>query len=107
MQTAKIKVRQLRKIFHEQKTVWLDRKKSRQELAPARAIHKCYDIVCDIEARRPDSGTVDKNPGAKILFVSGSRAFLTLNGQLRPTHMALARYSEGEIRSITEFASAD
>lgn len=107
LQSAKFKVRQLRKTFHDHKAAWLDRKKSRQELAPARAIHKCYDIVVDIEARRPDSGRVEKNPGSKLLFVNGARAFFTLGGQLRPTHVATSRYSPEELQSIVEYASAD
>lgn len=78
-------------MFHENKTAWLDRKKTRRELAPARALHRAYDIVSDIEPRRPHTAVVNKNLGAKLLFVNGNRCLFTIQGQLRPTHRALSR----------------
>lgn len=82
-------------------------KKTRAELAPARAIHRCGEIVQDLEARRPDGQRVEKNAGSKVVCVGGNRAFFTLHGQMKATCWATKRYAPQEVESVLEYSAAD
>lgn len=107
LQQAKLKTRGIRKTWVEGKSAWLDFKKSREELAPARTIHRCAELVEDVEMRRPDRGEVVKNVGAKLVMVNQQRCFYTVGGVLKATHFAAKRYSDAELASIVDFSSAD
>lgn len=107
LQAAKMKVRQARVTCVDAKYVWLDVKKTRAELAPARAIHRCGEIIQDLESRRPGGHRVEKNVGSKVVCVGGSRAFFTLHGQMKATYWATRRYAPQEVESVLEYSAAD
>lgn len=71
LQTAKGKMRNSRQSIVPGKSIWLDVKKTCEELAPARAIHRAFDILTDIESRREDCAMLDKNVGGKLIFPNG------------------------------------
>lgn len=104
---AKMKIRGNKTNWVDGKPAWLDYKKSMEELAPARTIHRCAELVQDVELRRPDRGDVVKNAGAKLVTVNHQRCFYTVGGVLKPTHFAVKRYREAELRSIIDFSTAD
>lgn len=70
LQAAKAKMRNAHQSVIPGKTIWLDVKKTREELAPARAIHRAYEILTDPKGRREDSAMLDKNVGSKVIFCS-------------------------------------
>lgn len=87
--------------------VWMDRKKSRQEMRPARIIHKTAEILESFEWDRPNAGRVEKNVGSKYVSVDGFRMFYTLRGALMHTVHASLRYSADELDQIRGFAQED
>lgn len=105
---AKTKVRSLhQQIQSELNHVWLDVRKSREELRPARLIHRATEILTEIEARSHHAKQVFKHIVSKCISVGDYKAFFTLKGPLKPSMSASMRYSETELSNICEYANSD
>lgn len=87
----KIRLRGLRKAFEEGRPVWIDHKKTREQLRPARTIHRGAECLEDLERSRPDAAKVVKDLARRQLLVNGSKAFWLCEGFLRPTVWATMR----------------
>lgn len=99
MQEAKSRIRAAN-VMHTDKAVWLDRKKTGEEMRPARVIRRAAEYCDQVELGKADPQSVLKKVGSKIIEVGGTRACFALKGELRPTLYAALRYSAGEIRAI-------
>eukprot|EP00973_Karenia_brevis_P088935 12334870-Karenia_brevis.AAC.1 len=53
--------------------VWLDRAKTRQELRPARLIHRIGDYLADVECEKNSSLNVEKIMNGKYIKVGGQK----------------------------------
>lgn len=91
----------------EERRVWLDIKKSRSELRPARLIHRAAELLQQFEAERVDAKPIDKNAGAKHIDIGGNRAFFSLRSELKATAWAQQRYAEAQLTALREYAEAD
>lgn len=105
LQAAKAKMRNTRQSVMPGKTIWLDMKKTREELAPARAIHRACEILTDLEGRREDTAMLDKNVGSKGIFCNGQRAWYRIKSVLKSTIAAQWRYTAAEIASVSDYAA--
>lgn len=103
----KIKLRAQGKSFMAGRQVWLDHKKTREQLRPARTIHRGAECLEDLERSRPDGSVVYKDLARRTLSVAGSKAFWFCNGSLRATVWGAMRYTADEIDMITEYANTE
>lgn len=85
----------------------MDRKKSRQEIRPARIIHRAAEILENFEWDRPNAGRIGKHVGSKYISIDGIRMFYMLRGELMHTVHAALRYSKDELDQIRGFAQGD
>lgn len=103
----KIRLRGLRKAFEEGRPVWIDHKKTREQLRPARTIHRGAECLEYLERSRPDAAKVVKDLARRQLLVNGSKAFWLCEGFLRPTVWATMRYTTQEIEMLTAYANTE
>jgi len=85
--------------------MWLDIEKSRKELAPARLIHRAFDMVTELEGARPDGKTdIEKKMNGKQIKVGGTTLVCwSFHGQLQWSNWAQKRYSAEEIQQVTAY----
>eukprot|EP00973_Karenia_brevis_P005532 753406-Karenia_brevis.AAC.1 len=76
--------------------VWLDRAKTRQELRPARLIHRMGDYLADVEREKNSSLHVEKIVNRKYIKVGGQKMCYSLRGAINWTSHAKTRYSDEE-----------
>jgi hypothetical protein len=107
LQAARLQVRSLGREFDAGKPSWLDAKKERAELKPARVIHRIAEVLQEFENNRDDKGEVKKDTIGKTVSVSGHRACFTLNGSLKWSAWAVARYPQSELEWAQAFAESD
>lgn len=88
---AKHKIRCLGKRFVVGKSVWLDVNKSKAELNPSRCIHRCLEVIQEVERQHgPDPAAYNKFMASKtikkgellIAFVARGILQLSVQGQL-------------------------
>lgn len=103
---AKFRVRAARIVFAE-KAAWLGRKKTREEMRPARGIHRAAEYLDQVELDKAYPQSVVQNVGSRIIEVGTTRAFYTIKGELKPTVYASLRYTSDELKATKEFAEAD
>ena len=53
--------------------MWLDAKKERSELRPARLVHRAAECLEDVEASREDKAPIVQDLIGKVIKVGGSR----------------------------------
>ena len=103
LQKTKLLVRAANATGLQGKLIWLDARKTRLEMKPARVIHRAAQMLTDFEANRVQGGEllVNKNMAAKFLFNNNGRILYTLKGKLLWAPEGLARY-DAEQRNIVE-----
>jgi hypothetical protein len=70
LMAAKAKVRALNKAYDGGRSVWMDAKKTREEMQPARMVHRGHEYLSDVVSGRTDGRyKFSKNPGAKTISV--------------------------------------
>jgi hypothetical protein len=107
LQAARLQVRSLNREFDVGKPCWLDAKKERAELRPARIIHRIAQVLQELENGRDDKGEVKKDTIGKIVSVGGHRACFTLHGSLKWSAWSVARYPQSELEWAQAFAESD
>ena len=60
LQTARLAVKPLDRTYSDGRYVWLDAKKERNELKPARVVHRMADALEDVESQQDPPLTVEK-----------------------------------------------
>ena len=56
--------------YDGRRLVWIDAKKSREEMVPARMTHRLHEYLADIASARSNGAWVfSKNPGARTMHV--------------------------------------
>ena len=103
LQKTKLLVRAANATGLQGKLVWLDARKTRLEMKPARVIHRAAQMLSDFEGNRVQGGEllVNKNMAAKFLFNTNGRILYTLRGKVLWAPEGLARY-DAEQRNIVE-----
>ena len=71
LQEAKLKVRTLSKVYHQERQVWLDASKSREELAPNRYLHRMATHLELLQNMKQDPEPVIKNVPTKTMTIGG------------------------------------
>ena len=100
LQRARLLVRSLRKTFSDDRVVWLDVKKSREEMRPARIVHRMAECVTDFEASQSSPLAVDKQLNGKYIKVGTDRIGQVIRGEWKWFPFAKGRYSS----ELLEFA---
>jgi len=104
LQRARLQMRSKNIVMHEQRVVWIDARKDRAELRPGRIIHRCQDVVSDIELQKGTGAEVTKCLMRRIGFVAGNKAFYTVRGELKITEWGKQRYNDDEQLMVKGFA---
>lgn len=86
--------------FEAGRHAWLDHKKTREQLRPARMAHRAADVTEDVEQSRADAASVTKNMATGVVSVGGSDAFWVYHGGVRPIWSSL-RHMEGDVSMRT------
>jgi len=103
---AKFAIRDLNKSYREGKTVWLDVKKDREELRPARIVHRISDLISEAESGREDKLPVDKVLNGKYVKVGDDKAGYCAKGLWVWTTFSTSRYTQ-EFRDMAKAFAED
>ena len=106
LQKAKFSVRALEASFTNDKPVWLDVRKDREELRPARVVHRITDLITEAESGRSDKMPVEKFLNGKYVKVGTERAGYTNKGSWVWTSFANGRYNQ-EFRDMAKAFAED
>ena len=106
LQKAKLLVRAANATGLQGKLVWLDARKTRLEMKPARVIHRAAQMLSDFESNRTQGEEllVNKNMAAKFLFNSRGRILYTLRGKVLWAPEGMARYDADQRNIVEGFA---
>jgi len=106
LQQAKMTLRSIKLKYHGDKPVWLDAKKTREELRPARVVHRITELIQEAESGKPDPMHVEKFLNGKYVKVGDERAGFTCRGAWMWTQWARNRY-EQEFRDMAKAYAED
>ena len=87
--------------------IWLDAAKTRAELKPARIIHRAYTAITEQEKDQTEPKTIEKNLRGKQIKTGNIVLAFTLNGQLKWTAAARARYTEETCEMLAGWIEAE
>eukprot|EP00973_Karenia_brevis_P000502 70737-Karenia_brevis.AAC.1 len=76
--------------------VWLDRAKSREELKPARLVHRLHEYVSDVVKAWPGGGNGTKHMNGKYVNLNGARIAFSCKGRVIWTATGMSKFSEEE-----------
>eukprot|EP00969_Alexandrium_andersonii_P263192 11634234-Alexandrium_andersonii.AAC.1 len=80
---ARLAVRSISAIFTDGRYVWLDVKKTAEEMRPARMTHRAHEALSDIAGSAGDTHDITKNMRAKTVESQGKRVGYSLRGEWR------------------------
>jgi hypothetical protein len=92
--------------FNKDKQVWLDMKKDREELRPARVVHRITELIMEAESGKSDSMEVEKFLNGKYVKVGDNRAGFTAKPFRIWTQWGCNRYSQ-EFREMAKAYAED
>jgi hypothetical protein len=111
LQQAKSRVRAAAKKYDDRRDVWLDARKTREEMQPARMVHRIHEVLQDLAAgRSAGRWTMQKSPGARTVSVSiidNPNTIVmarVMNGKIRWQPWGLEHLTEHERVTAEEFA---
>jgi hypothetical protein len=107
LQTARMAIKALRCEFSAGRVAWLDAKKERAEMKPARVVHRLADFLQDIENTREEKFEVEKVMNGKFVKINGQRVGFTLRGEWQWTAWACSRYSVETMEMAKAYAEGD
>jgi hypothetical protein len=107
LQELRLAVRALDKAFSDGRSVWLDVKKKRHEMRPARLTHRATEALEELELDKEDAMTVTKIMNGKSVKVGSCRAAYVAGGLLRWTAFATTRYTIEELAVAKAFAEEE
>lgn len=87
--------------------MWLDKKKSKEQLKPARAIHKTAECIEDLEHQRADGYAVHKDLAKRTVSVGACRAFWHGDGRIHATVWASLRYTPEELEMALAYGNSE
>ena len=103
---ARHRVRAAKIAFHGTRLAWLDARKERSELRPARVVHRGFEATTVLETRRQSRSDVRKDTRQKSIKLSDDGClFYGVGGTLRATDLARQRYSEQDLEWVLAFAN--
>ena len=86
------------------KNVWLDAKKSRAEMKPARLVHRIAQVLQDFEDGRPDTQALEKNMVGKNVRIPAGQLGWSRAGVWIWTGLAKARYTTEQLDIAKSYA---
>ena len=112
LQRARVLVRAIQKSFSQDdggrnRFVWLDVKKTTEEMRPARIVHRVAEAIQEIEATQSAPLQVDKKLYGKIVEVGGRKVGQVRNGTWVWLPFACNRYSQEQRENAKAIAEAD
>ena len=107
VKTRCLAVTALNKQYVSGKYAWLDAKKERSEMKPARMMHCVHDLLVDIETSREDKAVVEKDPKGKIVKAGGKRIGFSLRGVWWWTEEANKRYSTEQLKLAAAYVDEE
>ena len=112
LQSAKVRVRSQMKQFEEcpRNKAWLDAKKERSELRPARMCHRLHDVLGHVEEKRGGDhqpAELDKNMMQKTISANKTRVALIIKGSVMWTEAGKRWYSAEGMALATSYAEDD
>jgi hypothetical protein len=107
LQFARARIKALRQLGATNHVIYLDVKKSRREMRPARLLKRALESLTDLESCRSDKIELQVNMGAK--FIKGPLRWICFvaRGQLHWTDYGNSRYSDQERELIESFAESE
>ena len=107
LQKAKMSFRALKHEFVSGKVVWLDVKKDREEMRPARVVHRITELIEEAESARDDRLPVEKVLNGKFVKLGPQRAGYVSKGNWVWTALAVSRYPQEFRDMATAYAEDD
>ena len=87
---ARPAIRELNISFIEERHVWMDAKKTRASIYPARIVHRMAEVLADIEATMTSPSKIVKFLKGKFINVGGQRVGHTMKGEWKWTARAIS-----------------
>ena len=108
LQKARLLVRAFSKIYVDDRVVWLDVKKSREELRPARIVHRMTEMIQEFESAEQNPLKVEKKLNGKYVEVGDHKRV----GQVRKGSwvwlpFALERYETDQLEFAKTYAEEE
>ena len=86
------------------KNVWLDAKKSRAEMKPARLVHRITQVLQDFEDSKPDKQALEKNMIGKNVRIPAGQLGWSRAGAWIWTNLAKTRYTTEQLDIAKSYA---
>lgn len=107
LQEMKLAIKSLGRAYTDERIVWMDAKKERHELRPARLVHRVFEAIQDLESTREDKMEAEKIMNGKFIKVGGTRAGYSFNSTWKWTAFAVARYTAEQLDVAKAYAEED
>ena len=107
LQRAKLLVREASKQYNDGHYVWLDVKKTREEMRPARIVHRMAEFLGEVETQQSEKLPIKKVLNGKYIEVGDKRVGRVMNGAWHWDAFAKARYSKEQLVSAKGFAEEE
>ena len=104
LSAAKLLVRAAHCKGWSDKNIWLDAKKSRTEMKPARLVHRIAQVLTDFEEARADKQPVEKNMVGKNVRNASGQLGWSRSGVWIWTAVAKARYTVEQLDIAKSYA---
>ena len=104
LQMARLQVKSLQKVVEGDHVVWLDAKKDRSEMRPARLTHRAYEALQDLGAEKIGDKPFVKSIKGKFISLSGRRIGYCLHGEWRWTPEAIESFGKDILDLVTSYA---
>lgn len=107
LQAAKSCVRSLAQTGSSGRKVWLDAKKTRREMKPARVTKRAFQVLQEVEQARADRVQLSINLAGKYVQHPQGRVGYSWRGEWCWTQWAIDRYSDQERAMMSSFAESE
>ena len=107
LQRARLLVKTVNKTYVDDRHVWLDVKKSRAELRPARIVHRVTEAVEEMESSQPSPQKVEKKLNGKTVVVGTEKVGHVRNGSWQWLAFARARYTPEQLEVAKSYAEEE
>ena len=104
LQAARLKVKSLQRMIEGDRVVWLDAKRDRSEMRPARLTHRAFEALQDLGAERIGDKPFVKNIKGKFITLSGRRIGFSLRGDWKWTPEAVEFFGRDILDIVTSYA---
>lgn len=104
LQKARLAIHAMSKSFVDGKFVWLDVKKTSQELKPTRIMHRITEYLEEVEKANGRNAVITKFPGDRKIKVDDNKEGSSYGGEWHWTHFVRQRYSIEELNEGKAYA---